>query len=95
MSPKRRSSLDINASILSAISVDELTLNKIVTHVNLNRKNARKYIRELSGSGFLEARNGKRFDSYLATEKGMEWLTRYKLLLHDLKSGPVIPDIGF
>lgn len=95
MGSNRRSSLDIEASILRALSNDDLTLNKIVTYMNLNRKLARRYVRELSGIGFLEVRNNKAFDSYSTTEKGIEWLTRYKSLLRDMKSGPQVPDDCF
>jgi predicted transcriptional regulator len=95
MNSQRRSSLDIQASILRAVSNDELSMNKIVVYVNLNRKLAKKYVRELFGKGFLEVKNDSKFERYSTTEKGMEWLTRYKLVIRDLKSGSVVPDDGF
>jgi predicted transcriptional regulator len=72
MSSKRRSSLDIQASILRTVSNDDLSLNKIVAYVNLNRRLAKTYVKELFGKGFLEVRSHGRFESYATTEKGMD-----------------------
>lgn len=95
MNAQRRSSLDIQASILRALSGDELSINKIVAYMNLNRRLAKKYVRELFGKGFLEVRNDSTFERYSTTEKGKEWLTRYKLVIRDFKSGSAVPDDSF
>jgi len=82
----RRTRLDIEAAILSAVASDNLTMNKIIFHVNLNRKRAKESVQNLFHSGFLQVHNHSRFDTYSITQKGIDWLDRYKLLVREVRS---------
>ncbi len=82
---QRRTGLDIDAAILSALAFDNLSINKIVFHLNLNRKRAKNRVEALFYSGFLQVHNHARFDSYSITQKGIDWLSRYKRLMQEMK----------
>ncbi len=56
--------------------MDSLTLNQLVLHLNLNRSIAKKCVEEMIRLDFVKVEHG-RFDSYVSTPKGREWMGRY------------------
>ncbi len=73
----RRSSADICADILS-VAVNGAKKTHIVYKANLNFRIVKGYIKTLVSGGFLTPEDDER---YYSTEKGVEFLKRYRALL--------------
>lgn len=72
----RRSSADICADILS-VAVNGAKKSHIVYKANLNFRIVKGYISTLVSGGLLTPED----DRYYSTEKGVEFLKRYRALL--------------
>ncbi|MBA7472968.1 transcriptional regulator [archaeon] len=73
----RRSSADICADILS-VAVNGAKKTHIVYKANLNFRIVKGYIKTLVSGGLLTTEEDER---YYSTEKGVEFLKRYRALL--------------
>jgi predicted transcriptional regulator len=78
-SKAKRSSLDIDASILGLLVATEATLNGITISVKLNRHAAREHLKALVNQGFVRQKQ-LRFVTYSVTEEGISWLRLYRSL---------------
>jgi predicted transcriptional regulator len=75
---RRRSGPEIHSGILSVLdSRGPASLNQIVRAVNLNRKEAKKYLDELIQSHLAVRQRGEKYIIYSATESGLEVLKLY------------------
>lgn len=75
----RRNAAQIIAEILSVAS-NGVHKTRIIYRANLNAVRAERYIRYLIVRGFLSVEEGPNGGVYNATEKGREWLSRYREL---------------
>jgi len=80
---KRRSHIEVQASILKALASEYLTINQLAIRVNLNRVLAKTYVKELSQKGRIERKKTKRLERYSATQRGVAWLKRFESLVRD------------
>ncbi len=91
-SSRRRSYVDIIAEILS-VAREGARITNIVYKTNLNFQRAAKYLEILTKNGLISVSFGSSPTNkviYRTTEKGMEFLSRYKKLqeiLSELTSG--------
>jgi predicted transcriptional regulator len=81
----KRSSLDINASILDFLIVTDATLSGITSSVKLNRNRAKEYVKGLINQGFVRQKQ-LRFVTYSVTEEGISWLKLYRSLVGGMSS---------
>jgi len=79
----RRSSADICADILS-IALNGAKKSHIVYKANLNFRIVKGYINTLVSGGLLAPED----DRYYSTEKGEEFLKRYRALLAPIQAVP-------
>ena len=79
---KRRSRVDIEASIIDYVLFENASVNKITFHANLNRKAAKIYLSRMVSQGLVKkmVNGSKGWVMYSATEKGILWLKRYRSL---------------
>ncbi|TMI15045.1 hypothetical protein E6H33_06945 [Candidatus Bathyarchaeota archaeon] len=77
----RRSHLDIHYSILKAACCEGLSLSRIIVYVNLNRRLAKRCIKELVDGGLICTVDEADSPSYVTTNKGTSWLETYKSLI--------------
>jgi len=84
-SRRRRSYADICASIIKVLRAEDLTMDKIVVHANLNRRLAKRYVGKLVTNGSIEASKSRPVH-YSATAKGIEWYRKYVSVITELKS---------
>lgn len=75
----RRNAVQIIADVLSVAS-SGVNKTRIVYRANLNAVRAEKYIRYLMARGFMSVEEGPAGGVYTVTEKGKEWLSKYKEL---------------
>lgn len=75
----RRNAIQILADILSVAS-SGVHKTRIIYRANLNAVRAEKYIRYLIAKGLMSVEEGPTGGIYTATEKGKEWLSKYKEL---------------
>ncbi len=80
---KRRSHIEVQASILRALASEYLTINQLAIRVNLNRVLAKTYVKELSQKGRIESKKMKGLERYSATQSGVAWLKRFETLVRD------------
>ncbi|MBC8498259.1 transcriptional regulator [Candidatus Bathyarchaeota archaeon] len=80
----RRSSADICADILS-VAVNGAKKTHIVYKANLNFRIVKGYISTLVSGGLLTPEEDER---YYSTEKGVEFLKRYRALLAPMQAVP-------
>ena len=77
---KKRNRLDIIHDILNAISEKNGTIKP--THLlyksNLSHKVMAEYLKELIGKGLIEETQNKKGKTYSMTEKGFDFLNKYK-----------------
>jgi predicted transcriptional regulator len=80
----RRSSADICADILS-VALNGAKKSHIVYKANLNFRIVKGYINTLMSGGLLTTEEDER---YYSTEKGVEFLRRYRELLVPMQTVP-------
>jgi predicted transcriptional regulator len=86
---RRRSHLAVCAAVLNALAAEKMSLNRITVHMNLNRRVAKLCLEELTASQLVTA-EGTDSMSYFATDEGIDWCRRYRLLVSELRYGPKV-----
>jgi predicted transcriptional regulator len=78
---RRRSHIELLASILRALKSDSLTKYEMIFHLNLNTRSVGQCLDELRQKGLVESRQKGRSTIYSITPKGIEWLGDYKKII--------------
>lgn len=78
---KHRGHLEIAASMLEAVKDDGATVYYIWKHVGSSFAETKKYLEALTEIGFIETDIEEGQVLYIATEKGLEFLRQYDVLL--------------
>jgi predicted transcriptional regulator len=80
--PQKRSKLQVIHDILKAIQEKDGTIKP--THIlyksNLSHQMMDEYLTELKGKGFLNEHETKRSKTFSLTDKGHQYVERYKLI---------------
>lgn len=74
----RRSEMEIDASILDCLLVEDATANKIRDSVGLNQERTKIRLDRLIALGFAIRIEGRGWVRYSATEKGVKWVRHYR-----------------
>jgi len=78
---KNRSHFEIIASLLEVISYGKASRYSLMRHVGSNTTEVTKYIESLSEIGFIEADMQGNRVLYSASERGLDFLKQYNVLL--------------
>jgi len=83
---KNRGSLEIIASMLEAVKDNGASQYSLMKHIGSNFVELRKYLKSLTEMGFIETdiKDGRML--YRATEKGLDFLRQYYVLLGKMLS---------
>jgi predicted transcriptional regulator len=81
---KYRSSFEVIASILEATREDGAGQYAIIRRSGITHSQFKKYLSSLIGIGFIEAVTEKGQAAYKASEKGLDFLNQYRVLLEML-----------
>ena len=81
LSKKYRSHFEIIASILEAAKCSSGDRYFLMKHTSANYAQLKKYLESLNRLGFIEIRMRDQQILYCATEKGLEFLKQYYILL--------------
>jgi len=90
---KYRSSFEVIASILEATRESGAGQYAIIRRSGITHSQFKKYLNSLIGIGFVEAATDKGQAAYKTSEKGLEFLSQYRVLL-EMLSGD-LSDEGF
>ncbi|NWF86684.1 hypothetical protein HXY32_02580 [Candidatus Bathyarchaeota archaeon] len=83
---KYRSHIEIMALILESVKGNGVGQASIMRRVGLNHLQFKKFLKSLGDMGFVEMNSGNDFISYKATDKGLDFLRQYYVLLSMLSS---------
>lgn len=81
---KNRSHFEIIASVLEAVKNKDMALYHIMKHAGSNYSELRKYLESLAEIGFIETDEKEDHVMYRASERGLDFLRQYHILLHML-----------
>lgn len=78
---KNRSHFEIIASMLEAMKDNAASRYSLMKHMGSNFTEIKKYVQSLTEMGFIEMDIKKRHVLYRASEKGLDFLRQYYILL--------------
>jgi len=78
---RNRSHFEIIASLLEVISYGKASRYSLMKHIGSNTAEVTKYIDSLSEIGFIETDMQENRVLYSASEKGLDFLKQYNVLL--------------
>ena len=81
---KNRSHFEIIASVLEAVKSKDMALYHLMKHTGSNYAELRKYLESLAEIGFIETDEKEDRVMYRASERGLDFLRQYHVLLHML-----------
>ena len=83
---KNRGPLEIIASILEAVKSNGTSRYSLMTHIGSNSATLKKYLESLTEMGFIETNIKDGRILYRASEKGLDFLRQYYVLLGKMLS---------
>jgi len=86
---KHRGHLEIAASILGAVKDNGATVYYIWKHAGSSFAETKKYLKALTELGFIETDIEEGQALYIASEKGLEFLRQYDVLLEMMSNASV------
>lgn len=92
---RRRSTLEVYASMLKRTSVQPLSISRVILIENLSHKEAKKHLDKLVASGMMQKVVNGRSKLYSTTSKGLEFVSNMRNILATLATkepqvGPII-----
>ena len=90
---KNRSHFEIIASMLEAVKNNGTGRYPIMKHTGINSAQLKKYLKSLTEMGFIEANTKEGRVLFRASEKGLDFLRQYYVLLGKMLSMPMCGNI--